>query len=91
MNTTLMNPLKSGTSLSSFLTGILGFLIQIGVVVVVLMVVYVGFKFVVAQGNESKITEARNMLTWTVIGAIVLLGAQVIATSIQATVNALGV
>ena len=86
----LINPLQSGNSLSSFLQQILAFVIRIGAVVVILMMVYVGFKFVTAQGNETKISEAKNMLLWTIIGALILLGAQVIAAGIQATVQSLG-
>lgn len=93
---TLMNPLgnnvcsSNGTCLMNFLNSILKLVIQIGAVVVVLMLVYVGFLFVVAQGNESKLTTAKNALLWTVIGALVLLGAQAIASGIQATIQALG-
>lgn len=94
--TTLINPLgntscsSNGTCLSSFLTSILRLVIQIGAVVVVLMLVYVGFLFVVARGDPGKITTARTALLWTVIGALVLLGAQAIASGIQATIQALG-
>jgi hypothetical protein len=61
----------------------------IGPVIVILMLVYVGFKFVTAQGSDSALTEARKMLLWTLVGALVLLGAKVIAIGIQATVQAL--
>ncbi|MFA6519797.1 MAG: hypothetical protein WCT41_03195 [Candidatus Paceibacterota bacterium] len=94
--TTLINPLgntscsSNGTCLSSFLTSILRLVIQIGAVVVVLMLVYVGFLFVVARGDPGKITTARTALLWTVIGALVLLGAQAIASGVQATIQALG-
>src|SRR3989344_2766262 len=87
--TTLINPLKSGSSLESFLGNILDFVIRIGTVIVILMMVFVGYKFVAAKGNDTKITEARTMLLWTVVGALILLGAQVIATGIRATVQAL--
>lgn len=53
------------------------------------MMVFVGFKFVTAQGNETKISEAKNMLLWTVIGALILLGAKAIAIGICETTNAL--
>jgi len=89
-NVTLINPLKSGTSLESFLGNILDFIIRIGTIVVILMLVFVGYKFVVAQGVPGKIEEARNMLLWTVIGALVLLGAKAISVGILATVQALG-
>lgn len=89
---TLTDPLgAAGASLSSFLNAILDLAIQIGSVVVILMLVYVGFLFVVAQGNETKLTEARKALLWTVVGALILLGAKAIAIGIQATVEALSV
>jgi len=88
-NVTLINPLKSGSSIDSFLLNILEFVIRIGTVIVVLMVVFVGYKFVAAQGEPAKITEARSMLLWTVVGALILLGSQAIAVAIKATVGAL--
>lgn len=87
---TLLNPLKAGASLSSLLTDILDFVIQIGVIVIILMVVYIGFKFVMAQGKPGEIEAAKKMLGWTVVGALILLGAQAIASAIQATVTAIG-
>lgn len=93
---TLINPLSgvdcsagNGSCLSAFLLKILQFVIFIGSIVIVLMLVFIGYKFVAAQGSEGKIEEARRMLLWTVIGALVLLGAQAIAMGIQATVTAL--
>ncbi len=64
-------------------------MVKIGAIVVVLMVVFVGFKFVMAQGVATEITAARDMFLWTVVGAIILLGAQLIADSIQLTTEAL--
>jgi len=89
--TRLLNPLQGGTSLESFLSDILAFVVRIGAIIVVLMVVYVGYKFVVAQGEPGKISEARQMLLWTIVGALILLGAQAIALAIKATVDALSV
>jgi len=86
-----MNPLQGGTSLESFLNTILSFVIRIGAIVVVLMLVYVGYLFVVAQGSDSKLTDARKALLWTIIGALILLGAQAISLGIQSTVQALSV
>ena len=86
---TLINPLQGGGNLETFLINILRFVVRIGAIIVVLMYVFVGFKFVAAQGEPGKITEARTMLLWTTIGALVLLGAEVIARGIQATVQSL--
>lgn len=87
-NTGLQSPLKD-TDLASLLNDLLNFVITIGGIAVVLMLVYVGFKFVAAQGNASALEEARTMLMWTVIGALILLGAKAIEAGIQATVQTL--
>lgn len=87
---TLLNPLKAGTSIPALLADILQIVIQVGSVVVVLMIVYTGFKYVMARGNPGEVGKAHEMLKWTVIGALVLLGSQAIASAIQATVTALG-
>lgn len=84
----LTNPL-SAPDLPTFLNQILGFLIKIGGIVITFMVVYVGFKFVMAQGEPGALQEARRMLMWTLIGAAVLLGAQAISMAIQQTVQAI--
>jgi len=90
-NVTLINPLKGDGTLEGFLMGILNLFIRLGTIVVILMLVYVGFLFVVAQGEPGKISEAREALLWTVIGALVLLGSKAIALGIEATVQALSV
>jgi hypothetical protein len=88
--TKLVNPLGEGTTLNSFLLSILSIVTDtIGPVIVILMLVYVGFLFVTAQDNSTKISAAREMLLWTVVGALILLGAKAIAMGIQATVTAL--
>lgn len=96
--TTLINPLNigncnsaNGECLSTFLNKILDFVILIGGIIVMLMLVLVGYKFVVAQGNDSKLTEAKQMLLWTIIGALILIGAKAIALGITETVKALSV
>ncbi len=90
-NVTLVNPLGAGTSLPILLTDILQFFVKIGAVVVVFMLVYIGFLFVTAQGEPGKITKAREALMWTIVGALILLGAEAIAQGISATVQALSV
>ena len=49
--------------------------------------VLAGFKFVVAQGNPEKISEARKMLVWVIVGAFVLLGVYVIKAAVCGTID----
>lgn len=85
----LMNPLKNINSLWDLLAAILQLVVDIGWIFVTLMLIYVGFLFVAAQGNDEKIKNARSALVWTVIGGLILLGAQSIALFLKATGAAL--
>jgi len=86
----LTNPLNNIDSLPKFMEVILQAVVQIGTIILTLAIVYVGFLFVQAQGNEEKIKAARSSLMWTVIGGLVLLGASTIGKVIESTVGALG-
>ena len=87
----ITNPLGGISDLPTLLNAILKFVAtELGPVIVTLMLVYCGFLFVVAQGNDEKLRDARTALLWTVIGALILLGAAALQSVITATVNGLG-
>lgn len=86
----LENPLNSD-SLEDLLLSFLRGIVRIGVIALLLFLVYVGFQFVAAQGNEEKLRTARNALIWTVVGGVILLGAEVIMGVIQATMQSLAI
>ncbi len=86
---TLFNPLGT-TDLMSFLLRLLDFLINpIGVIIIILMLVYIGFLFATTSVQPENKSKAREYLLWTIIGALILLGAKAIALGIQATVQSL--
>ncbi len=88
--TGLQNPLCNTSDIPTLLNNILDFIVKnIAPPVIILMLVYCGFLFVTAQGNSEKIQSARTALLWTVIGAIILLGAKAIAGVITTTVGTL--
>ena len=57
---------------------------NIGMVLAVLAIVIIGFKFIQASaaGNEGGIKEARKYFWWVLIGTAVVVGASVIATAV---------
>ena len=61
-------------------------LMPIGGVVAVVMIMYAGFMYVTAAGNESQVKKAHDALLWGVIGAAILLGAWVISEAIGGTI-----
>ncbi len=86
----LQNPLGNIDSLPKLIDAILGAVVELGSVLLVVMLVYVGFLFVLARGNPEEISKARSALIWTLIGGLILLGAKAIEVVITATVAGLG-
>lgn len=86
----LCNPIKF-KNLTAFLLAIVNTAVQYGAVLIVFFIVFAGFKFVTAQGNSEKVSEAKKMLTWVVVGAFVLLGVYVIKAAICGTISQLGI
>ena len=89
-NITIPNPLKGISSLEEFVKAILdNIVLPIGSVVVVMAIIYAGFKFVTAQGKPEKLKEAKDAFLWVLIGAAILLGSWLIANAIKGTVDQL--
>ena len=80
------NPLCYST-LDAAISAILGVLINLGAVILVLFFVYAGFMFVSAQGDPKKLEKAKSAFFWTVVGGIILLGAQALSVLIQQTLQ----
>jgi hypothetical protein len=84
----LTNPLNA-PDLATLLTEILGYVTMIGGIFLTLMLVFVGFQFVTAQGNPENVSKARSTLLWTAVGGLLLLGAQALSLVISSTVSSL--
>ena len=57
----------------------------LGAVVIVFMIIYSGFNYVVAQGNEDKLKNAHTLFKNVLIGSAIILGATAIAELITRT------
>lgn len=79
------NPLNS-PDLSTFLLAILDFIVRLSVPIIILAVVYAGFLFVTAGDNTTKLNNAKAIIVYTLIGAVIILGARLIAAVVQNTV-----
>jgi predicted transporter len=60
--------------------------LPIGATVAVFFLVFAGFLFVTARGDEERLRLAKKTFLWTSVGIAVLLGSVAIANGIQATV-----
>jgi heme/copper-type cytochrome/quinol oxidase subunit 2 len=84
----LGNPLEgTANTIPEFIDKILEMVVTIGGPIVVFFIIYSGFLFVVARGNPEKISTAKTTLFWTIIGAVIVLGALVISTAISGTID----
>lgn len=83
----LQNPLKSN-SLREFLQSILDAIMVFAVPIIVFFIIYAGFLYVMARGNETKVAQAHKALLYAIIGGLLILGANIILQVIGATVDA---
>lgn len=84
----LPNPICA-SSFQDLIQKLLKIVLDIGVPVATLFIIYSGFLFVKAQGNPEKLKEAKETFFWTIVGTAVLLGAWVLAQAIAGTVESL--
>lgn len=85
----LENPLGPAnlTTVSDVIERALGIIIKVSIPFVVLMLIWTGFQFVIAQGNEGKLTKAKNTFLWVIVGAAILIGCVAIANAIAKSVE----
>jgi hypothetical protein len=88
--TTLKNPLRVD-SIQDIIFLVVDIAIYIGVSFAVLAIIFVGFKFVMAQGKPEEIKKAREWMLWIIIGLAVLISSKVIASIVQNTLVSSGV
>jgi hypothetical protein len=82
----LVNPLRFN-SLTEVLFAIVDILLILAVPIIIFFIIYAGFLYVTAQGNPAKISEANRALLYAVIGGVIILGARVIASIVESTVD----
>ncbi len=82
-----INPLKNGGTLCDFLVTLLNIITEIGAVIGVLVLLGVGFFYILAQGNKEKLEAAHRAFLMSVLGITLLLGASVLAHILITTVN----
>ena len=83
------NPLEKGgiNKIPDFIATALKIMVEVALPVTTLFFVYSGFLFIKAQGKPTELTTAKKNFVYVVIGALLILGAWVIATMIGGTVS----
>ena len=84
----LKNPIKYST-FSEFAAAVTKTAVQVLMPFIVIAFIYSGFLFVSAQGNDTKLTDAKNILWYSIIGTFILLGSWGFAQIIEQTISTL--
>ena len=84
----LTNPLQS-SSIEEFILKIIDILLVFAIPIIVLFIMYAGFLYVTARGDEGKIKTAHSALTWSIVGGVIILGAKLILEVVKNTVTSL--
>ncbi len=66
----------------NIITGLACWLIDIALVLMVIAVVFYGIKFLLSQGDSSRIIDARKGLLWAIVGVAIILGTYTIIASV---------
>ncbi len=86
----LCNPLSDSVStIPQFISGALKVMVMVALPIITLFMVYSGFLFVFAQGNQEQLAKAKTNFVYVVIGSILILGAWVFASLIGGTISQL--
>lgn len=76
------------TTFEGLLVAILNAFIVIAIPIIVLFIIYSGFLYVTAKGNAEQLQQATRSLTYSIIGAVIIIGAVAIAEVIKNVVDA---
>lgn len=87
---TLQNPLNA-SSVEEVILLAVDLAIYIGTAFAVLVLIFIGFKFVLAQGNSEKLTEAKRWFLWVIVGLAILISSKVMVEIVKNTLIKAGV
>lgn len=79
---TVCNPIQSST-FADLMSKIADAAAKIGLPLVAVFMIYSGFLFVSARGNEEQLAKAKTTFFWTIIGALLVVGAFAISLAIK--------
>jgi hypothetical protein len=82
-NIGIKNPATSIDSISGIVEAVVRIVRTIAIPFIVIMIMYTGWLFIAAQGNPDKLKGARTAFLWTMVGTMIVLSAELIASLIK--------
>lgn len=77
----------SVTSIQGLIVSILNVFIIVATPIIVFFVIYSGFMYVTAKGNAEQIKKATTMLTYSIIGGLLIIGSVAMAEIVKAVID----
>jgi len=87
-STSIVNPLQANSIVELF-TSLIEIVMVFAIPIIVFFIVYAGFLYVTARGSVDKIQTAHKALLYALIGALLIIGANVLITVISGTVDSI--
>lgn len=69
-------------SIFGIITGLACWFTRFALVLMVVMIVFYGVKFMTSQGNPAKLSEAKSSFAWAIVGVLVILGTYTIIATV---------
>ena len=85
--TSCLNSPTLDATFQGFISTAMKALVKISLPIITIFIVYSGFLFVTAQGNQGKLETAKRNFFFSVLGALLILAAWILATIIAGTVT----
>ncbi len=79
----LKNPLRSATTFGAVIEKLAQAITYVGIPIAAIFIIYSGFLFVSARGNEEQIKKAKTTFFYTIIGTLLIVGAWAIARALN--------
>jgi ABC-type cobalt transport system substrate-binding protein len=86
----IKNPLKAD-SIYDLVQTFVEIFSLIAIIGAVLALIWVGFQFILARGNVSKMSELKDKLIWIVVGVAIIIGARLLINIVINTLSSTGV
>lgn len=83
---TVQNPLEAD-NITELFASIIDVILVFAIPIIVFFIIYAGFLYVTARGNEGTIQKAHMALLYALIGGLLILGARVLIDVVKGTVE----
>lgn len=84
----LQNPLTGAETVTDLINRITGWILGIAGSIMMIVLIFAGFRYLTAGADEERAKNAKKMLTWAIIGIAIIVGAAAITNAVM---DALGV